>query len=135
MVNWVKRQPVSLNPLSLHRSKVGYVGEGIAANFLRKKGYRILERNFKARYGEIDIIAIDKDTLVFVEVKTRTGTQFGTPEEAITPWKLREVAKTAEFYASLHPELPQGLRIDVVGIVLGPNDEVLSLQHTPNVML
>ncbi len=116
-----------------HKSNVGTLGEDIATIFLIRKGFCILERNFKAQYGELDIIAKDGDTLVFVEVKTRTGAQFGTPEEAITPWKLREVIQTSQYYVSRHPELPQALRVDVVGIVLREDMTVLSLLYTPNV--
>lgn len=125
---------MSTNLLSSHRTNVGKLGEDIAASYLSRKGFRIIDRNFKARYGEIDIIALDHDVLVFVEVKTRIGTQFGTPEEAVTPRKIREVVKTAEYYAALHPDLPKALRIDVVGIVLnGETNEVVSLHHTPNI--
>ena len=113
---------------------MGFFGENLAASFLRKKGFKILERNFKARYGELDIIALEGDTLVFIEVKTRIGNHFGAPEEAITPWKLRELVKTAQFYSSLHPELPQRLRIDGVGIVLSPETHAMrSLSHTQNI--
>lgn len=118
---------------ALHRTKVGRTGEDIAASYLSRKGFRILERNFKALYGELDIVAIDRDILVFVEVKTRMDNSFGTPEEAVTPRKLREVVQTAQYYATLHPKYPQALRIDVIGIMLGPSNEVLSLTHTLNV--
>lgn len=94
----------------------GKEGENKAAAYLQKQGYRIIERNFTKRYGEIDIIAIDGDTLVFVEVKTRIGDGYGRPIEAITPWKLKSLIKSAEYYKSLHPELPDPMRIDFVGI-------------------
>lgn len=100
------------------RQKLGNIGEDLAASYLRRLGYSILDRNYKARYGEIDIIALDHDTLVFVEVKTRTNTSFGTPEEAVTPRKLAEVVKTAEYYKSTHDGLPEELRVDVIGIQL-----------------
>lgn len=134
MINWVKRLPVLSNLPALHRTNVGKLGESIAASYLTRKRFRIIERNFKARYGEIDIIAIDQDTLVFVEVKTRISSSFGTPEEAVTPRKLREVVKTAEYYASLHPTLPKLLRIDAIGIMLDPTTmSHVALQHTANV--
>ena len=94
----------------------GKKGEDLAVSYLQSLGYRILERNFKKRYGEIDIIALDKEVLVFVEVKTRWSEKFGPPEEAVTPWKLKSIIKTAKYYKLLHPELPSAMRIDVVAI-------------------
>lgn len=95
---------------------LGSLGETEAVHYLQKQGYRIIERNFKKRYGELDIIAIDGETLVFVEVKTREGDEYGDPVEAITPWKLKSLVRAAEYYKSLHPELPDAMRIDFVGV-------------------
>ena len=99
----------------------GKRGERIAAMYLQKQGYKIIEMNFKARYGELDIIAEDHGTLVFVEVKTRKTYEYGRPEEAVDPRKLRMVVKTAEYYKLLHPELPELLRVDVVAVDLLKN--------------
>jgi putative endonuclease len=107
---------------------LGKKGEDIAANYLQKHGYRIIERNFKARYGELDIICTKDNTLVFVEVKTRIGEKFGKPEESVTPWKLREVVKTAEFYKMTHNHLPEALRIDVIAIQLD-GDQLTYFNH------
>ncbi len=121
--------------LSPHKQRLGKIGEDLAVEYLRKHGYRILERNFKKRYGELDIIALDGKTLVFVEVKTRIGREFGKPEEAVTPWKLREVIQTAHFYKMLHPELPESLRIDVIGIELDFDETLKYFNHIQNVTL
>jgi len=118
---------------SLHKQRLGKLGEDFACSFLKKKGFRILERNFRKRYGELDIVALYGKILVFVEVKTRVGYEFGTPEEAVTPWKLREVVRMAQFYKSLHPELPESLRIDVIGVVLDDFGTLERITHTPNV--
>jgi putative endonuclease len=99
------------------RSK-GNLGEDLAVKYLQKQGYKILERNFHCRVGEIDIVVQDADVLVFVEVKTRWSKKFGEPCEAITPWKLRSIIKTGEYYKLLHPELSEDLRIDVVAVDL-----------------
>ena len=115
------------------RQRLGKLGENIASLYLQKKGFRILERNFKRHYGEIDIIALDGKVLVFVEVKTRIGLLFGTPQEAVTPRKLHEVVQTAQFYKSLHEEFPESLRIDVVAILLHGDESLQSLQYIPNV--
>lgn len=115
------------------RQRLGKLGEDLASTYLRKHGYRILERNFKRRYGELDIIALSGTILVFVEVKTRIGRSFGLPEEAVTPRKLREVVKTAQFYKMLHPELPEAMRIDVIAMELNSDYTVNSLRHIENV--
>ena len=98
------------------RHQIGQRGEILGANFLQKQGYRILERNFRAEGGEIDIIAQDKNVLVFVEVKARQDNSFGPPEEAINEAKVANIVRVGEYYASCHPELPQELRLDVLAI-------------------
>ena len=117
----------------LSKQVLGKKGEDLAARYLTSLGFRIIARNFKARYGEIDLIAIDGQTLVFVEVKTRVGESFGKPEEAVTFRKLAEVVKTAQYYKSLHPELPEALRIDVVAIESDINHQLTSLRHLKSV--
>lgn len=97
-------------------SKFGSLAEDYAAKFLATKGFKVLERNFRSRFGEIDIIALDEPTLVFVEVKARWSRKFGAPEEAVTKSKLWKIQKTAEYYSILHPDLPKKMRIDVVAI-------------------
>ena len=104
------------NVLPQDRHQIGQRGETLAANFLQKQGYQILERNFRIKGGEIDIIAQEKNTLVFVEVKARQDDSFGQPEEAINPQKIATIVRTGEYYASCHPELPQELRLDVLAI-------------------
>lgn len=77
---------------------IGNKGEDLACKYLQKLGYKILERNYRIRGGEIDIIAKDKEYLVFVEVKTRYSHDFGLPVESMTPWKIKYLLKTARFY-------------------------------------
>lgn len=77
---------------------VGADGEEIAKNYLINNDYKILAQNYHSRFGEIDIIAKDKDCFVFVEVKTRSSASFGTALEAITVFKLRKIIKTSQFY-------------------------------------
>lgn len=76
----------------------GKSGEDMACKYLKGLGYKIIERNYRIRGGEIDIIARDKDYLVFVEVKARYSHNFGSPAESITPWKIKALKKTALFY-------------------------------------
>lgn len=117
----------------MSNQSLGKLGEDLACEYLSKHGYRILERNFKRRYGELDIVALSGTVLVFIEVKTRIGNSFGLPEEAVTPRKLREVIKTAGFYKLLHPELPESLRIDVIGIELSFGETLKYFNHIQNV--
>ena len=114
------------------------LGEDKACNFLQKKGFKIIERNFRKGYGEIDIIAIDSSnqeekTLVFIEVKTRKSNSFGSPLEAITPWKLKSLIRTAQFYKLIHPNLPDNMRIDAVSIILSSNNEVEDIELIKNI--
>ena len=104
----------------------------MVSTLLEKKGYAILERNFRKKYGEVDIIAIKNNTLVFIEVKTRTSNQFGEPIESITPWKLKSLIQTAYLYKAFHPKLPESLQIDAVLVKLLGNGEVESVEHMEN---
>jgi len=98
---------------------LGKTGEHIASDFLQKQGYRILERNYKTRIGEIDIIARDRKTLCFVEVKARRSLIFGDPAEAVTKEKQIKLSHMAQVYLK-HKQIPHPLaRFDVVSIVMG----------------
>jgi putative endonuclease len=112
---------------------IAIMGEDLAANFLKEKDYKIIDRNFRKGYGEIDIIAIHKNVLVFIEVKTRTSNQFGTPFEAITPSKLRTLTKTAQFYKALNPKLPAALRLDAISVLLDNLGNVVDIEHIENI--
>lgn len=94
----------------------GDLGEEFAVKELKKSGLTILARNFKSRFGEIDIVARNEDTLILVEVKTRWSTKFGHPEEAVLAKKLKNIEKTAYYFCGLNKNLPKKLRIDVFAI-------------------
>lgn len=111
----------------------GNKGEEIACRYLADKGYKIIGRNYRIRGGEIDIVAIDGDTLTFVEVKTRTSMQFGTGFEAITYRKLKALIKSAEFYKLQHRNLPELMRIDAVCVMLDSFNEVDSIELVKNI--
>lgn len=110
----------------------GRLAESLAGKALIEKGYLILENNFSNRYGEIDIIAKDKGTLVFVEVKAKKGVEFGLPEEMISPHKLRKVKNMATIYMK-GASLP--CRIDVVAVVLSSEGKLIRLTHYENVYM
>jgi putative endonuclease len=95
---------------------LGRSGEEAAAAYLKKKKFRLVCRGFRFQRGEIDIVAYDKDTLVFVEVKTRSGPEFGPPEAAVTPFKQKQVRRLAEAYLMLNNlgEIP--CRFDILAL-------------------
>jgi putative endonuclease len=95
---------------------LGQTGEAIALNYLRRKKYAIVETRFRFLRGEIDIVARHRDTLVFVEVKMRTGQAFGRPEESVTPAKQQQIRKVAEGYLLLRRPGDVVCRFDVIAI-------------------
>ena len=99
-------------------SELGRWGEKQAARFLKKQGYRILQRNYVSSLGEIDIVAREGDVLCFVEVKTRTAADFETPLEAVRRSKRRKLALVAKGYLSRHRMLEAPCRFDVVGVTV-----------------
>ncbi len=114
------------------RQGLGRTGEHLAAGTLISRGYRILERNFRCSYGEIDLVAEDEHDLVFIEVKTRRGTAYGRPEEAVTPRKQRKLQEIANYYLDLHTCSDRSWRIDVVAVQFSPQgkfEEIRIYQH------
>ena len=116
----------------MKRKELGAAGEKLARNFLKKKGYRIRETNFRCREGEIDIIAERKDYLVFVEVRTKTGSGFGSPEESVTFAKKEKLIATALAYLNSHTNLPDNWRIDFVGIELDEKGKATRIELIEN---
>jgi putative endonuclease len=116
----------------MHSRDIGALGEKIAAEYLTGLGYMIRERNFRSREGEIDIIAEKDDFLVFIEVRTRTSTSYGTPEESVTAQKKERLIALAEAYIEDREDLPSSWRIDVVAIELGPKRKVARLEIIEN---
>lgn len=111
---------------------LGRTGELLAAAELRRCGYRILESNFRCRYGEIDIVAEKADDLVFVEVKTRRGQAYGRPEEAVNQRKRRKLIQVALYYLDLHACSERSWRVDVVAVQMsssGRLDEIRIYEH------
>ena len=102
----------------MQRRNTGMLGEKYARDFLKKKGYKVIETNYRCGRGEIDIVARQKDSLVFVEVRTKISLEFGTPEESINRAKQNRMRATALHYLQDHTKLPELWRIDVVAIEL-----------------
>lgn len=111
------------------RREVGARGEKLAADFLERQGYTILQRNFRCREGEIDIVAQHGENLVFVEVRAKKGSGFGTPEESITNRKKEKLVSVADAYLQECDDPPSTWRIDVVAIELTSDNDIRRLEH------
>lgn len=114
-----KQENLSANTRQpFNKRKLGAEKETEVCAYLQGKGYEILERNFYSRHGEIDLIARKEEYLVFIEVKYRSGTAFGTPEAAVTSAKQRHLRAAAEYYLyKNHLSFSQPMRFDVVGVL------------------
>ncbi len=116
------------------RKQLGAWGEKVAALHLEGKGYRIVARNWRCRYGEIDLIAQAGDWLAFVEVKTRRGRGMGMPEEALTPHKAKKLMQIAPIYMAEHG-LDMDWQIDFVAVELDKSGKLIRCEHIPNAVL
>ena len=95
---------------------IGDYGETLCKDYLTSIGYKILDEKFKIKTGEIDLIAIDKNILCFIEVKSRFNNKFGRPMEAVTIAKQHKIYKTAQYYVLKHPNLDMNCRFDVIEV-------------------
>lgn len=100
-----------------YNKQLGAFGEAMACSYLENKGYKIIERNFSCRAGEIDIIGIDGNTIAFIEVKSRTGISYGNPSEAVSHAKQGKIVKTALFFMSKHSLFDYMCRFDVIEVL------------------
>lgn len=116
------------------RQSLGKRGKSIAAEFLKNKGYTILETNWRSPYGEIDLVANQDGVLTFVEVKTRASKSLGPPEVSITPRKLEHMRNTAEYYMQEHPDFIHEWRVDAIAIQLRAGGLPPLIVHFENVI-
>lgn len=115
------------------RRSLGASGERVAANWLEAHGYRILARNWRCPYGEIDLIAEQNGEIVFCEVKTRRGISHGAPEEAITPAKRSRLLAAAQTYlAEVVTADDPAFRIDVLAVDIAPGGAFQGVRHFPH---
>ena len=117
------------------RRRLGAFGERLAAAHLEAKGYRIRARNYRCREGEIDIVAQDGQTLVFVEVRTRRGDALGGPAESVTAVKQSRLVTAATAYVQALADPPPDQRIDVVAVQLSPDGRLLAIDHIEGAVL
>ncbi len=116
----------------MKRRDTGALGEKLAKDFLKKRGYHILETNYRCPEGEIDIVAKHKDYLVFVEVRTKRSLAFGSPEESITPAKKERMKAAAYHYQQTHNNLSSLWRIDVVAVELDQKGRLSRIELIEN---
>jgi putative endonuclease len=114
------------------RQGLGRAGERQAAKALQRQGYRILEQNFRCVIGEIDLIAEDEHDLIFVEVKTRRGSAYGLPEEAVTVRKQRKLVQVASHYLNVHRCTERSWRIDIVAVQLSKSGRLEEIRIYQN---
>ena len=114
------------------RAQIGALGEQLAVDYLTSHGLQVVTRNWRCRYGELDVIATDAATgaVVFVEVKTRTSDRFGGVEQAVTPQKVRRLRRLAGLWLAAQDHRWSQVRIDVVGVRIGrgPTPEITHLR-------
>jgi putative endonuclease len=117
----------------LSRQQKGRIGEAEACRWLEEKEYRILQRNWRCRSGEVDIIAAREELLIFVEVRSRSSAAaFGTPQESVNQRKMQQVRATAAVYIQLNGEHDRQIRFDVIGVMIDNAGKVGSVQHVEN---
>ena len=120
------------NRVKAKNFETGRLGEVIAKKYLQDKGYDIIDQNYKTKYAEIDLIARHKGILVFVEVRTKTKEQFGTPEESINRNKINKLIKNAQSYAAIK-NYNKEYRIDAICVILDENKKVKRITHYKNI--
>jgi len=116
----------------MKRRDTGILGEKLAGDFLKKRGYRIYETNYRCPEGEVDIVARHKDSLVFIEVRSKRSLEFGSPEESITPTKMERLRAVAAHYRQTHNNLPSLWRIDVVAVEIDRKGKPLRIELIEN---
>ena len=116
----------------MKRRDTGILGEKLAGDFLKKRGYRICETNYRCPEGEVDIVARHKDSLVFIEVRSKRSLEFGSPEESITPTKMERLRAVAAHYRQTHNNLPLLWRIDVVAVEIDRRSKPLRIELIEN---
>ncbi|HPU36044.1 MAG TPA: YraN family protein [Bacillota bacterium] len=116
----------------MQRKKLGRQGEDVAACYLEKSGYTLLQRNYTCRLGEIDIVALDRDVLVFVEVRSRRSEDYGLAQESVTERKKLKLRQLAWQYLKAEGKTDRNCRFDVVAVLFNREGRVRRLEHIEN---
>lgn len=117
----------------MNKDNIGFEGENIACNYLESEGYEILDRNFTCNSGEIDIIAKDKDELVFIEVKTRTNSKYGNPIDAVDLNKMNHILKSAKFFVYKNNLENEFIRFDIIEVYMKKGET--KINQIKNIMM
>ncbi|RJQ25778.1 MAG: YraN family protein [Peptococcaceae bacterium] len=115
--------------MTFKRQATGRQGEEIAADYLKSKGYRILNRNFRCRLGEIDIIAVDREQLVFIEVRAKSSDRYGLARESIHGQKQARLRRLAAYYLQAEGKTSQNCRFDVVAVQFDREGKLVEVEH------
>lgn len=118
--------------MKMDRNETGRLGEKLAQEFLRKRGFTIIDTNYRCQEGEIDIVALQDDCLVFVEVRAKMSLAFGNPEESVTHTKKKRLIAAAQHYRQNHDNLPESWRIDFVAVELNHGAKPLRIELIEN---
>ncbi|WP_291632321.1 YraN family protein [Clostridium sp.] len=115
-----------------YNKDIGALGENISENYLKNLGYKILDRNFRCKCGEIDLIAVNKNYICFIEVKTRYGINYGIPAESVIYSKQQKIYKTAQVYIMMKNIVNSNFRFDVMEITLNNYNNDFTVNHIEN---
>lgn len=112
-----------------NNKNIGNIGEDLALSFLIQNGYKILEKNFRTNFGEIDIIAQKRNTIVFIEVKTRTSIKYGYPYEAVNYRKQQKIKKVSQSYIKLNNLRNFQYRFDIIEVFINGNYKINHIEN------
>lgn len=116
-----------------YQKTIGDLGEAIASDYLQVKGYQFLEKHFTTPFGELDLVMKEFNTIVFVEVKTRTSDTFGLPEASVTNEKIEKLQKSGLLWLQANPDAPDDWRLDVVAVRLDRLRTIRDIHHFINI--
>jgi putative endonuclease len=111
--------------MKIDKRKIGHLGEKIAEDYLKRKKYKIIEKNFQNRFGEIDLVALDKNQLVFVEVKLKRSKNFGLPEEEFNFFKKRKLKRVINSYLIEKKLNEKEWRVDLIAIEINEDEPII----------
>ncbi len=112
-----------------YNKDIGSYGEDLAIDYLKNKNYTILARNFRNRNGEIDLICMDLDIIIFIEVKSRYSYHFGLPRESVTYFKQKQIINISKYFLYKYKLLNYNCRFDVIEIYFNKNNNLYSIEH------
>lgn len=117
----------------MHNQKIGKIGEDLAADFLTKKGYKIIDRNVKIGYQELDVVALEKNEFVFIEVKTRTSLKYGSADESLNHKKIKNLKFAILQYLAVNKVKTKNVRLDLVAIDINQTTNNANIKHYSNI--